>query len=427
MRQALILTTLDIASRQNNREHHAIAALASRVERLVVVYRRRGLEGGSALAGAPPRIETRAGVTYVGVTPPLTPREGLARDLTAVRRRGAAALALGLDGLGVLRDIATILALRRAAARALAPRLGPALCEAFGPWAVTAALPLRRAGRIGRLVYVDRDYEPGFMATAPRRLWAARIERHAAARADLTLSIGARLAARFADVPGARVALSPTGVDAARFRPRLRALPEPHLLHLGQLAPWSGIEDLLAALPRIAPPPAGLRLTLIGPAEPGYAARLRGLITAAATPHLRIDWPGEIARDEVPGVLDRAGIGFAVFRPVPLRCHAAPLKVLEYFAAGLPVLALEGSEAGDLVAATGTGRLAPCTPEGIAAAVQALLADAGGYAAASARGPEVARGHDWARVMAAEWERIGAPLGAEPHLRAAGPVGLAEG
>ena len=429
MKDALILTTLDVAGRQNNREHHAIAALAERAGTLTVVYRMRGRagQGPGALIANEVREHVEDGVRYIGVSPPLNPPEGRARalaggnlDRPALPRR---ALGTALDTAGILRDLFSMRSLEQAARYALGDKTS-VLCEAFGPWAVLAAAGLRRSNRIGRLVYIDRDYEPGFMAAAPRRHWAEHAERRAARTADLTLSIGTRLAGRFAGVPGAQVMLSPTGVDTARFAPRIRKSPEPHLIYVGQVAPWSGLSEVLAALPDIVPHHPRLKLTILGPSEPGFERWFRQQI-ADSGQSSRVDWPGERSRDEVAAALNRAGIGLATFRPTPLRAYAAPLKVLEYMASGLPVLSTAGTEAGDLVDRTGTGAATSCDPQAIARAAIALLNNATTYAEMSGAGTAAARLHDWSLVMSWEWQMITEPdLASLQMRRAAVPEGM---
>lgn len=408
MTDLLLITTLDVAGRQNNREHHAIAGLRAGYDHVTVVFRRRG-PVGRGLAGlltSAVDIETRDGVTFVGVDPRLNPADGaVRRQLHTIGRPPPfrRLLGRGIDALGILRDRMTIGALTGAARARL--RTPDTHCEAFGPWAARAAETLRDEGRLRRYVYIDRDYEPGFMATRLRRAWAAGMERRATAQADLTLSAGHRLAARFADVPGANVAISPTGVDLARFAATPRTAPAPDLIFVGEIAPWSGIEELLEALARLRAAHRGLRLTILGPALPAYRAALEARI-AALDLTAAVDWPGQVPRAEAIARLCRAGIGLAVFRPHPLRTHAAPLKIMEYMAAGLPVIALRGSEAGDMVTRLGTGLTCAATPDDIAAAIRRMLADPARFRRFSAAGPQAMAAYDWPAIMAREKARL---------------------
>lgn len=405
MSDLLILTTLDVLGRANNREHHAIRGLRPGFERMVVVYRRRGRpgRGPGALLRADLTTEVREGITYVGVDPVLNPvdRSFAPRRIEYGKPTPAkAVLRRAVDAAGILRDGATI----RALATAALPHLqNPGtLCEAFGPWAALSGLRLRAKGALSKVVYVDRDFEPGFMKSKARAAWAARCERKAAAGADLTLSIGHRLAQRLASVPGVRLGLSPTGVESGIFGTDGRRTARNGFIFIGEVAPRNGLEEVLEAL-------AVLRrsrgeapgLVILGPAEARYRD---ALLQRSAELGLSdaVDWPGNVPREEVARRLSRAGIGLAVFRPDPLRVHAAPLKVLEYAASGLPILSLEGSEAGDLVIRTGTGLAVECTAGAIAGGMERLLADGGLYSRMSAAGADVARSHDWDEVLRRE-------------------------
>ena len=405
MAQLLIITTLDVLGRRNNREHHVIANLAPRFDRVAVVFRRRGRPGKKLRDLLTDEVEVirKGAITYYAVDPKLNPPEGAVREFVHGRDGWLRkALANTLDSVGILRDWLTIRALTRVAKDAAARGM-PILCEAFGPWAAMAAIRLRQEGVVARTVYVDRDFEPGFMQSPLRRTWAAHVEAKAASQADLTLSIGHRLAARFAGVAGAEVRISPTGVDGAQFTPKRRTHPPPHLVFVGQVAAWSGIEEVLQAMQHLLPEVPDLRLTVIGPCEDAYRRSLAPRIAALAD---HVDWRGDTSRDEVAAALDAASIGLATFRPHPLRIHATPLKVMEYLASGLPVIALEGSEAGDIVAASGTGLTCKTTALEIASTVRRMLGDPVGYARMSEAGPLLAADHEWSKVLDREYALV---------------------
>jgi glycosyltransferase involved in cell wall biosynthesis len=185
------------------------------------------------------------------------------------------------------------------------------------------------------------------------------------------------------------------------------------MIFVGLVAPWSGIEEALGALASLAMERPDAHLTVLGPCGPAYEGVLREIVARLSLGD-RVDWRGERPREEVAAALPRAGIGLASFRSHPLRIHAAPLKLLEYMASGLPVIALDGSAAGDLVVATGTGVVAPTTGEAIAEAARRLLSDHDAYRRMSVAGPEVAADHDWDVVLDREFDRISA-LSAVPR------------
>lgn len=403
MKALLLISTLDVAGRRNNREHAALRELGPRYDRVIVVFRCR------APAGKPRIRLLRSGVrrwqdgpvVWVSVDPALNAPEGAVRGATTARP-GAGKLrrALGraLDAAAILRDRLTIGALTAAAARELRGlEPGSLDVEAFGPWAAEAARRLRGRGLIRAFAYVDRDYEPGFVSSALRQAWARRMERRAARSADLVLSIGRRLAARHLRDAGVTAVLSPTGVEAGLFDAPPRPSRPLRIAYVGEVAPWSALDVLIEALDH--PGLAEARLSVRGPALPGYRAHVQAL---AAPLGDRFDWPGDVERSSIPGLLAGANLGWCVFRPTPLRVYAAPLKLLEYLAAGLPVLAVPGSEAGDMVQAAGAGLPAAADPLAVRAALLAVQADPAGHAAMSAQAVKLAAEHDWRVIMARE-------------------------
>ena len=406
MTHLLLITTLDVEGRRNNREHHVIRYFKTRYDHITVVYRKRGQANQGILTLMSPTVDRHSseGVNYVAVNPPLNPPEGAVRNMTRARSsRFNLPLAAIIDRIGILRDYLTIRALAGAATTALnaEPNEDVTACEAFGPWAAAAAYRLRSAGRIKHYVYVDRDFEPGFMTSRARRNWAARAESRAAAQADLTLSIGHRLAARFGDVAQADVSISPTGVDLETFTPQPRKTPRPDLVFIGQVADWSGIEEVLEALVLLRDDHPTRHLTILGPADDGYRAHITALIERLELQNA-VDWHGDCPRDQVAAVLSQAAIGLATFRQHPLRTHAAPLKLLEYMASGLPVIAVAGSEAGDLIDRHKCGLQCATEASEISAAIRQMIAYPAAYRTMSDNAIKAVQAYDWEKILGRE-------------------------
>lgn len=409
MTDLLLITTLDVIGRQNNREHHVIMHYKAVFDTVTVVYRMRRPASGTWRNFFVSSTNTlkRDSVTYCGVDPSLNPPDGTVRGFSgpagkpSIARRSIAYL---LDTIAIARDAMSILGLYSAARKRVTG--SNTVCLAFGPWAAKSANMLRRNGIIEKYVFVDRDYEPGFMVSHPRRLWAKWAENGAACGADLTLSIGSRLAQRFAHLKSTDVRVSPTGVDIDFFTAAHSSATRSRLVFIGEIAPWSGCSEALDALRILKDQFPDIQLAILGPALTNFATDLK-----SKTASLQLDdsvfWYGERPRSEVAEILSNGGIGLAVFRPTPLRIHAAPLKVLEYMASGLPVLALEGSQAGDLVEKTRTGLTCPNTPNGIAEAATKLLNNQKRYLEMSERGPQAAEEFGWSCILERELDTVG--------------------
>ena len=415
MRRYLILTTVDVLARGNNREHQMIAHLAPRFDETWVVFRRRCSRGPlrqiifDALVPRA-RLVERNGVKFLEVNPLFNHFEGLARDASGHREFDADQRTVVqslkrllfelISGLGVLKDISTMFFLGYFAWSRCGGRFD--IATALGPWGAVAGLCLRRLKYISCLVYEDRDYEPGFIHTKLRRRWAAMLERVAMRRADRIISIGTRLANLRRTQTGCAVELVPTGVDVARFACPERQEPRPILIYTGNMAPWSGLDLILKALPRIRQSIPEIQCLFVGSGLPAYRAHLEQVAEKLGMRDA-VRFTGEVPYHRVQSFLAEAGIGLALFQPTELRQYAAPLKVLEYMAAGLPTIAVSPSEAADLVRREDCGLGIAFDGGAFADAVIALLGDADRYLRLAANARLASSKYDWPALMADEY------------------------
>ncbi|MCR0985123.1 glycosyltransferase family 4 protein [Roseomonas populi] len=202
---------------------------------------------------------------------------------------------------------------------------------------------------------------------------AAFFERLVWRRADRVLPVTAVLAARVAraGVPAARMTVVPNGIEPEDF-PRLAERPsngEIVLGFIGFLREWHGLASVVRALAAAEP---GLRPVLQvvgdGPAREGLE-RLAAECGVAD----RVRFTGLVPRDEVPNVV--AGFDIAL-QPAAVD-YACPLKVLEYMAAGRPIVAPDQPNIRELLEHGRTALLFdPADPDGLWRAALRLAGDA---------------------------------------------------
>jgi glycosyltransferase involved in cell wall biosynthesis len=274
------------------------------------------------------------------------------RDLARIARRLRRGLAppRARDGLHVLSPLVVPLH-RSRLVRALNARLLPALVRRAvrrlrlrAPilWAyVPQAEALIEALEPSLVVYhcVDDIAAHGRIDTASFRAAEERF----AARADLVLASAPALAERLRKL-SANVLDAPNVADTELFSQALlpsppapldaqmAALAEPRIVFTGAIVAVKLDLELLAELARLRP---SWSFALVGPIGPGEPHADVSAITAEPNIHLL----GPRAYAELPSVLRAADAGLIPYARNELTASIFPMKVYEYLAAGLPVIA----------------------------------------------------------------------------------------
>jgi glycosyltransferase involved in cell wall biosynthesis len=231
----------------------------------------------------------------------------------------------------------------------------------------------------------------------------------------------ARYLEQFAQARG-RVHVVANGVDPERFRPARDASARADAFtvgFVGSLKPWHGLPSLVEAFAALATLAPSARLLIVGdgPERERLEASLshRGIRDAAR-------FTGSVSHAEVPAWLNSMDVAVAPY-PKLSNFYFSPLKIYEYMAAGLPIVASRTGQIANLVEDGVTGLL--YEPADTVALFEALdrlrrepeLRARLGAAARTA----VLRGHTWdaiaKRILA--FGRLG-PRNENPHSGAAG-------
>jgi glycosyltransferase involved in cell wall biosynthesis len=229
------------------------------------------------------------------------------------------------------------------------------------------------------------------------RRGAEAAARRAFAAAGVLAVVSQEVAAYLAGWPEAagRIHVVPNGVDPERFtpppgRPSTAAFT---VGFVGSLKPWHGLETLTEAFARHQSRHPRSRLLVVGdgPGRAGLeeAVAHRGLTSAA-------HFTGAVPPEGVPALLAEMDAGVAPY-PRLRSFYFSPLKVYEYMAAGLGVVASRSGQLEALIEHGVNGlHFAPGDAAALAAALDELAADPGlrrrlGQAARAT----ILRGHTW--------------------------------
>jgi glycosyltransferase involved in cell wall biosynthesis len=191
------------------------------------------------------------------------------------------------------------------------------------------------------LVDEARRHRPGSVGTTD-----AEIEAHLLQQADLVVAVSNPLADIVRRVRGrARPTIVvPNGCDLPDQVAQV-ASAGPVMAFVGHPKPWHGADRLPEVVGGLLDRGHDARLLVVGGGrgvEPLLAA------AAAVGVQDRITVTGEVAHGDVSSFLATAAVGLAPYpRQEPF--YFSPIKVVEYMAAGLPVVATEQGDIGALV------------------------------------------------------------------------------
>jgi glycosyltransferase involved in cell wall biosynthesis len=276
-----------------------------------------------------------------------------------------------------------------------------------GPESALLALLLKKTGCAQFLIYYDIDYYP---AVHPQ--WSgilSRREQICCKVADAVASVSRPLAALRAQQGARLTAVVPNGVDFARFYAAnfIREEHPPTLVYVGSLDVRWGVDLSIRSMPLLRRQFPDIRLLIAGrgPAE----QELRQLAQSVGVDDC-VGFEGFVPHSELPNLLAKADIGVATSRRDVFRQYASPLKIVEYMAAGLPVICSGGGEAEKMIEESRAGTNIPFEPEAFSEAVQSFWATSGSLSAARRAAIDYARSRSWEQMgilMAQLVSRVG--------------------
>jgi len=179
------------------------------------------------------------------------------------------------------------------------------------------------------------------------------------------------------DVPNERIVVVPNAVDVQRFFP---SKPDTHapaprefsIGFLGSLKPWHGVDTLITALKQVSRDHPHTRLTIIGDGPE------RGrLATMAAERGLEdvVEFTGSLPHQAIPARLRALDCAVAPY-PQTDNFYFSPLKLFEYMATGLPVVASDIGQIAECITHEKNGLLCrPGDPESLARQISRLIGD----------------------------------------------------
>jgi glycosyltransferase involved in cell wall biosynthesis len=213
---------------------------------------------------------------------------------------------------------------------------------------------------------------------------AMAAERLALLQADAVLTVSGPLRdhALSLGVDPSRLHVFPNGVDPCLFRPghrdptvraRFGLADERVVGFVGGLRPWHGVEVLPDLLQRLLERRSDVRLLVVGdgPLRSSLQERLQQMGLGDKSV-----FAGSLPHTDVASVMHQFDVALAPYPALDHAFYFSPLKLFEYMACGVPVVASELGQIGEIVRHEETGLLCPPgDTEALAEACERLLAD----------------------------------------------------
>jgi glycosyltransferase involved in cell wall biosynthesis len=160
----------------------------------------------------------------------------------------------------------------------------------------------------------------------------------------------------------------PNGVDADIFRP-YAVLKKDQIVYAGNIG-YAQDLDLVVRSIQLINMHQHLELVIAGGGD--TQSDLEQLVEAENLQSL-IHFPGILPREEIPRLISESILGIAPLKKLQSLEYAAPTKVYEYMACGIPFIGCGSGEIREIADCSGGGIIAENTPEEIAKTILALV------------------------------------------------------
>ncbi len=405
MSKILVITLWDYKRDSSQRARYLVESFKARCSEITVLYKKRNIFG-SFLSFVKDSFLIRGNsswddnVRLIEVDTFLNYSAGLGAELggeAEPNKKRMRFLPLVLSHVGSIKDFVIVLSMALYFLIKVKDQFD--ICICLGVWESAIGYLLKKTGRVTFLVYDDRDYEPGFQVVKFRQMYTAWSEQFLMKRADMITSVGSMLAELRRRQTGKEVVVVSNGADYNLFKTAQKKDDHPPGIgYMGEVNYLSGLDVVVNALQGIREKIPDIRLYIIGSGSPLYEAALRNMVIEAGVNN-NVVFCGTVRHGELPQMLKRVDIGLACFRPVYWRTYAFPYKVIEYMAAGLPVIGTTGTETERIIKAYDCGEAVSLEKEDLERSISTILQDKDRYNQLSLNAKKHSQSFDWAFIM----------------------------
>ena len=200
-------------------------------------------------------------------------------------------------------------------------------------------------------VYENLDFFEDLQAGQTRSKFISILEEDALKKADLVVSVSAPLQKR-ALLRNSNCVIIPNGTDLKYFQKAQELSREPSLIYTGSIVEWCGLEVAIKGFSLLKKKIPELTMKIVGAGE-----SQRDLETLVRSLSLEdtIIFTGKLPYGEMARLLCKSSVGLATLKPGNAAAFASPLKLFDYMAAGLPIIATDIGNIGQILRDSDSG------------------------------------------------------------------------
>lgn len=264
---------------------------------------------------------------------------------------------------------------------------------AADPVSAFIALFSRKANTL--LVYEDLDYFEDIKTGHIRRKLVSFLERLVLKRANLVISVSEPLLKR-AQQLNPNCIVIPNGTNLKSFPRPNKINREPILVYAGSIDEWAGLKLVIEAFVLVKKRIPWARMKIIGDGKEKSA--LEALVENLSLQD-HIVFAGKLPYQQMAELLCNYSVGIAMFKPGKAAIYASPLKLFDYMAAGLPIIATEIGDIGRIMKESKSGFATKWAINEFVKAVEELLTNKDLWLTFHKNGLLYVEKYDWADLF----------------------------
>ena len=200
-------------------------------------------------------------------------------------------------------------------------------------------------------VYEDLDYFEDLQPGKTRSTFISLLAKLGLKRADLVVSVSEPLLrrARFAN---SNCLLVPNGADLRCFPRSQELCRDQSIVYVGSMDEWAGLELVIRSFPLLKKKIPTVRMKIVGE---GKEKRTLEALVRLLSLQDSVFFTGRLPYRKMAELLTNSSVGLAMFKPGNAAAFASPLKLFDYMAAGVPIIATDIGDIGRIVRESDSG------------------------------------------------------------------------